>query len=78
MLQGYSHFYVDIIARTTTGGILCYIFLVEDEDKSFAFKFDKDSGVVMIDHFNTDSKSPFKFELSVAEQFPFVNFAENY
>ena len=74
MLQGYSHFYVDILARTTTGALLCYVFLVEDEDKSFAFRFDKDSREVMIDKYDPNSKSPFKFELLVAEEFPNLKF----
>ena len=78
MLQGYSHFHVRILnpnKRTTTGGILCHIFLAED--KSLAFKFDKDSRAVMIDKFNASSKNSFQFELLLAGESTKVNFAEN-
>ena len=77
MLQGNSRFYVEILARTTTGGLLCYIFL--PEDKSLAFKFDKGSREVMIDKFNVKSKNSFQFELLVAmaEEFSDVKFVKN-
>ena len=76
ILQGHSQFHVKIIHRITNGGILCHIFLAED--KSLAFKFDKDSREVMIDTFNASSKNSFQFVLSLAEVFPNVNFVENF
>ena len=75
ILQGNSHLYVQVLGRTPSGGLLCYVFLAED--KSLAFKFDKDSREVMIDKYNRDSKS-FKFDLSFAtKELPKVNFVEN-
>ena len=77
MLQGSSHFRVRILhphKRTTAGAILCHIFLAED--KSLAFKFNQDSREVMIDKFNASSKNSFQFELTLAGEFPKVNFAE--
>ena len=75
ILQGNSQLYVQLLGRTPSGSLLCYIFL--EKDKSLAFKFDKGSREVMIDKYKRDSKS-FKFELSFAtKELPKVNFVEN-
>ena len=77
MLQGNSHFYIDVLRRTTNGGNFCYIFPAKGRPLALAFKFDKDNGEVMIDKFSRDSESSFKFELSLAEELPNVNFVES-
>ena len=75
MLQGNSRLSIDVLGCTTNGANLCYIFLAKD--KSLAFKFDKNNREVMIDKFNRDSESSFKFELSSTEELPNVNFVES-
>ena len=75
MLKANSHFNVNVLSRTPSGGHFCHIFLAKG--KSLAFKFNEHSKEVIIDKFNTKSKKSFQFELLPAEEFPKVNFTEN-